>query len=163
VVARTPAGLLTLAVNLPLPASPKYSPPACQKNVDQYHETYPRVVAPGTASPYVSALPSPSGSPVVNAFATVATSCQVFGGCRLGGAGQPVAEMSVWGAVAAAVDAGVGGAARSALLLGVWRVIRLVLKLPSWRASSTATAGSLWGGAVGGCLLAWEERGATGS
>src|SRR5690349_8839467 len=67
VVARTPAGLLTLAVNLPLPASPKYSPPACQKKVDQYQETYPRVVAPGTASPYVSALPSPSGSPVVNA------------------------------------------------------------------------------------------------
>src|SRR2546423_402121 len=88
VVACTPAGLLTLAVNLPPPAPLKYSPPACQKNVDQYHETYPRVVAPGTASPYVSALPSPSGSPVVTAFATVATSSQVFGAGRLSLASQ---------------------------------------------------------------------------
>jgi len=46
-----PGGLLTVAVNLPLPASLKYSPPACQKNVDQYQEMYPRVVEPGTSSP----------------------------------------------------------------------------------------------------------------
>src|SRR2546421_8408910 len=73
VVARTPAGLLTLAVNLPLPASPKYSPPACPKNVDQYHETYPRGVAPGTPRPYLSGLPSPARSPGVDALAPLAT------------------------------------------------------------------------------------------
>src|SRR2546421_11992724 len=43
--------LLTVAVNLPLPAELKYSPPACHRNDDQYHDTYPRLVEPGTASP----------------------------------------------------------------------------------------------------------------
>jgi hypothetical protein len=37
-VACTPAELLTVAENLLLPDDLKYSPPACQKNVDQYHE-----------------------------------------------------------------------------------------------------------------------------
>src|SRR5256714_8181258 len=68
VVACTPAGLLTLAVNLPPPAPLKYSPPACQKKVDQYHETYPRVVGPGTPSPDLAALPSPSRAPVGDAL-----------------------------------------------------------------------------------------------
>src|SRR5881227_2902460 len=77
-----PASLLTVAVNLPLPLSLKYSPPASQKKVDQYQEMYPRCVEPGTSMPYVSALPLPSGSCVVNAFATVATSSQVFGSDR---------------------------------------------------------------------------------
>src|SRR5690348_14053789 len=87
VVACTPASLFTEAENLP-PLSLKYSPPACQKNVDQYHETYPRVVEPGTASPYVSALPSPSGSCVVNALATLTTSSHVLGACRFSLASQ---------------------------------------------------------------------------
>src|SRR2546430_1972778 len=65
-VALSASGVLTVAENLPL-LPLKYSPPACQKNVDQYQEMYPRVVEPGTASPYVSFLPLPSGSCVVKA------------------------------------------------------------------------------------------------
>src|SRR2546423_2175052 len=60
--------LLTLAVNLPPPAEVKYSPPASHRKVDQYHDTYPRLVEPGTARPEVSALPLPSRACVVNAL-----------------------------------------------------------------------------------------------
>src|SRR2546430_7653002 len=81
-VALSASGVLTVAENLPL-LPLKYSPPACQKNVDQYQEMYPRVVEPGTASPYVSFLPLPSGSCVVHALATAATSSHVFGGAKL--------------------------------------------------------------------------------
>src|SRR6266536_2199663 len=156
VVACTPAALFTEAENLPPPVSLKYSPPACQKNVDQYQEMYPRVVEPGTASPYVSALPLPSGSPVVNALAMAATSSQLFGGWRLSLVSQSLrmnnrlawaekgtAYTSPLRSLAASHDPGVNWSAPAILLLSIFWMIPWLLKLPSCAASLTTTSGRL--------------------
>src|SRR5262249_10861519 len=78
----TALGSLTTGRQVPVPAPVRKSPPLSHRYVEKYQDMYPRFVVPGMTSPYVSALPSPSGSRPVNAVAMFARSVQLLGSGR---------------------------------------------------------------------------------
>src|SRR5690349_10163087 len=98
VTACTAFGSLIAGFQTPGVVLERKSPPLSHRYVEKYQDMYPRLVVPGMTSPYVSALPSPSGSRSVNAVAMLARSVQLLGSgmCSLARQSARTKMAKVW-------------------------------------------------------------------